>query len=525
MKNYMIDAFELKRKGYYKQAIELYYKVMSTEGDDIEILAELADLYFLLGNNERAMHYAEKALEIDENHASSLSVLRKVYLSDKNFDDAERIAKQIYSLTESETDLLELVKILEYRKKYDEIVLYTQNIEDIECKYKYALALYNLKQFDKAIDVLNNIVPDNLQTDYKEKVYELTGKIYYEQKNMDKAKEVFKKLEENNAENAESLNYIGLNKLDELKLDEAIEYFKSASEKDSKNPQYYFNMGQAYYLKGWFDEAKKSFNTAICLNPMDESYHYSLAYLLYRSGDYENAEAHLNPEYFDSKVLLQVIKAEKGDLATPKIELEKLLKEHPENELILSSLARIYFNLDMYKQAETIIKQAIELNSKSFEYQSFLVRIMLKLKQYDEANNKVKELVEKYPNYYYAKVLEAELNLEKKDYDALFDSAQDLIELDINHYEGYYYNACALFEKEDVNFAIESLKKAISLDVANAELYVKMSEFYQTIGKYEDAFEYIKEASDIDKSAKNKELYMQLASILRRKGIKDVSGK
>ena len=220
-----------------------------------------------------------------------------------------------------------------------------------------------------------------------------------------------------------------------------------------------------------------------------------------------------------------MIKAEKGDLATPKIELEKLLKEHPENELILSSLARIYFNLDMYKQAETIIKQAIELNSKSFEYQSFLVRIMLKLKQYDEANNKVKELVEKYPNYYYAKVLEAELNLEKKDYDALFDSAQDLIELDINHYEGYYYNACALFEKEDVNFAIESLKKAISLDVANAELYVKMSEFYQTIGKYEDAFEYIKEASDIDKSAKNKELYMQLASILRRKGIKDVSGK
>ena len=28
-------------------------------------------------------------------------------------------------------------------------------------------------------------------------------------KRMDKAKEVFKKLEENNAENAESLNYIG----------------------------------------------------------------------------------------------------------------------------------------------------------------------------------------------------------------------------------------------------------------------------------------------------------------------------
>ena len=47
-----------------------------------------------------------------------------------------------------------------------------------------------------------------------------------------------------------------------------------------------------------------------------------------------------------------------------------------------------------------------------------------------------------------------------------------------------------------------------------------MGEIYQAIGQYENAFEYIKEASDIDKSAKNKELYMQLANIIRRKGIK-----
>ena len=87
----------------------------------------------------------------------------------------------------------------------------------------------------------------------------------------------------------------------------------------------------------------------------------------------------------------------------------------------------------------------------------------------------------------------------------------------MNHFEGYYYNSIALFEKEDVNFAIESLKKAITLDVNNASLYVKMAEFYQALGKYEDAFEYIKEASDIDKSAKNRELYMQLSAIVRKR--------
>ena len=46
-----------------------------------------------------------------------------------------------------------------------------------------------------------------------------------------------------------------------------------------------------------------------------------------------------------------------------------------------------------------------------------------------------------------------------------------------------------------------------------------MAEFYQVLGKYEDSFEYIKEACDIDKSAKNKELYMKLSSIVRKRSV------
>ena len=46
-----------------------------------------------------------------------------------------------------------------------------------------------------------------------------------------------------------------------------------------------------------------------------------------------------------------------------------------------------------------------------------------------------------------------------------------------------------------------------------------MAEFYQAMGRYEDAFEYIKEASDIDKSAKNRDLYMQLSAIVRRRNL------
>lgn len=517
MKNSMIEAFELKRKGCYKQAIELYYKYMSEAGDDIEILSELADLYYLLGNYDRARNYISKALDIDSHHISSLRVKIKIYKSEKNYDSALKLAKEVYSQTKSETDLLVLLEFLEEKNSYNEIIEYTKDTEDVQCLYKSAEAMYRLGKRDEALDILNRIMPEVSGSD-SERVLNLIGKIYYDENNTDKAKEVFKKLEENNSQTAESLNYIGLDKLDELKLDEAIGYFDSAIEKDGKNPNYHYNMGQAYFLKGWLDEAYDCFNKAICLNPTEEKYHYSLAYLYYKKGDYTDAQMHLNPEYFDSKVLLQVIKSEKGDLAGAKVELEKMLNDNPENETILYSLAKIYYNLDMYKQAKTIIENVLEINSKSFEYHSFYIHVLIKLGLYEEAKEKIAKLTEQYPNYYYAKVLEGELNLVMQDYDALFDTAQELIELDYNHYEGYYYNALALFEKDDVGFAIESLKKAISLDVANAELYVKMSEFYQATGRYEDAFAYIKEASDIDRSAKNQELYMQLAGILRKNG-------
>ena len=148
---------------------------------------------------------------------------------------------------------------------------------------------------------------------------------FRKQNEKEKANEVFKKLEENNIDTAEGLNFIGLNKLEELKTDEALDYFQQAVEKDGQNSEFYYNMGQAYYLKGWFEEAKKCFNTAICINPTEERYHYSLAYLLYRCEDYENAKNHLNLDFFDSKVLSEVIKFEEGNLATPKVELEKMM--------------------------------------------------------------------------------------------------------------------------------------------------------------------------------------------------------
>ena len=110
----------------------------------------------------------------------------------------------------------------------------------------------------------------------------------------------------------------------------------------------------------------------------------------------------------------------------------------------------------------------------------------------------------------------AKINFEQQNFDEVFEAAQNIIERDQNCTEGYYYNALALFEQGDTLFATESLKKAISLDVNNASLYIKMSEFYQDLGDFKNAFDWAKEASEIDeRNYKYKWLCAKIAVILK----------
>src|SRR5574344_1546670 len=486
MKQMMIEAFELKRKGYYKQAIELFYKLLAKESDNIEILSELGCLYLLLENYDRAVHYTQKALDIDENHVNSLMTLKSIAQKNGEIEKAGKIANKIYIITSSQEDLAEFLKLLNNQKLYNEATGFADMVTTSVSAKEVAIAYFKLSKYVEATAILQNYTEEeNLD------ILNILCKVYFKSNDKEKLKEVLKKLDKKELKDIETFNYMGLTKLEELKLDEAVECFKKVVDSDSKNSEAFYNLGQAYFLKGWLKESKQAFVNAICLQPENEEYHYSLAYALYREGDYQNAVAHLNEEHLNSKVLKMMIKFQQGDMAKPKVELEKLLKDNPKNETILYSLAQIYSALDMFKQSLAMIQKVIELKSDSFEYKSFECNLMIKLKMLDEVKPKIEELNKIYPNYYYAKVLCAEYYYNIQDYDALFDIAQDLIDLDLNQYEGYYYNALALLGKNDINFAIESLKKAITLNVNNAALYVKMAEVYQSIGKYQDAFEYI----------------------------------
>lgn len=500
--DYIKKSFELKNQGFYKPAIEMLYKALAIDGDNLEILAQLAHLYTLLGNFERAICYVEKVLEISPKHVDCLFLLSDIHVEQGNLKLAKEVCDKIYEIQPTSQNLAKKINLLNKLNDFDAIKEIEQTVNDFndEVLYEFASAYKENYEFQKAQELLELGLAKN---DKSQKIMLLLAKIYYDNKDFEKSKKLFTDLKKLNP-SAEVMNYLGLFKLGESSFTQAIDYFSKAHKAEAQNAEYLYNLASAYFLNGWLDEALKYFNQAICFDPENIDYHFSLAYLYYQKKLYDKASYELKfintieQHHELSNVLNAMIIGKNGDLLTAKSQLEKIIKNNESEDFAYSALSEIYKELSQTDLAEETIKHAIELKPNSLDYLTELIEIELVQKKYEDALKLAEKIVEINEKYIYAYIVIAKINLELKDFDKVYDAAQDIIELDSNCPEGYYYNAISLFEQGDKDFAVESMKKAISLDLNNASLYVKMSEFYQELGDFKQAYAWAQEASAID---------------------------
>ena len=102
MKELLQEGFILKSKGYYKHAIEAFYKALELDNSSSELLLEIAEVYYLMGDEERTLNYIEQILEHNPTHIESLNLLKKIFVNKKAWAEAEQTAKNIYCITQME---------------------------------------------------------------------------------------------------------------------------------------------------------------------------------------------------------------------------------------------------------------------------------------------------------------------------------------------------------------------------------------------------------------------------------------
>lgn len=336
IKEILQEGFILKEKGYYKHAIETFYKVLELDNSSLELLLEIAKCYYLLNDEERALNYIEQILEKEPTHIQALKLLKEIFLSKNALTEAEQTAKNIYCISQDKKDLIEILELLIKLKRFSEVLEY--NVESFESDVLYykAYAKLFLNELDDAETYINKSI--DLEESDKKKF--LKSKILYKKNKINESKEIINNLQID-IKDSEALNFVGLVEQYNFNFEKALDYFKQAIKLNSKNDEYYYNCASTFFKMGDVQQAKKFYNLAISLAPENQNYHFALANLYYSEKNYKRAMEELNYDFFEARLLKSIILYDSGYLVIAKREFEKLLKEQPENDLIKDYSSRI----------------------------------------------------------------------------------------------------------------------------------------------------------------------------------------
>ena len=337
IKNLLQEGFALKSKGHYKHAIEVFYKALELDNSSAELLLEIAELYYLMGSEERALSNIEQILDANPTHIESLKLLEKIFKDKNALEEAEQTAKNIYCISHEEEDLVDILKLLNQQGKYDEVMEFKVETPNCRVILEQARACFYNKKLDLAKSMLESI----LQIEPKnQEAMLLYGKVLYANNEKDKCVPLVEYLLLDDT-NADLLNFVALVKSYDGELKTAERYLQLAIKADRKNAEYYFNLGTVYFKSGDIGMARKYFNLAISISPENRNYHFALANLYYSEKHYKKALEELRGDFFEARLLKAVILYDTGYVALAKKEFAELRGKHPDNPIVEDYWTRI----------------------------------------------------------------------------------------------------------------------------------------------------------------------------------------
>ena len=336
IKEILQEGFILKEKGYYKHAIEAFYKALEVDNASVELLLEIAKCHFLLKDEERALNYIEQALEKEPTHIESLKFLQDIFETKNALIEAEQTAKNIYCISQDINDLVEIFNLLIKQKRYSEILEYKTEETSSEIFYYKAYAKLFLNELKDAENYINQAIAMN----ENDKNKFLKAKILYKMNRNQECVEIIKNIKIDTSD-SEVLNFTGLVEQYECNFKKALEYLHLAIKLAPQHDEYYYNCASTYFKMGDIQNAKKFYNLAISLAPDNQNYHFALANLYYSEKHYKRAIEELDYDFFEARLLKSIILYDSGYLAIAKKEFDKLIQEQPENELIKNYRLRI----------------------------------------------------------------------------------------------------------------------------------------------------------------------------------------
>ncbi len=165
-------ASNLFQSGEYDKAINEYLKI---DPPTVDSLIGIAAAYQYLADNNNAIDYYKKALELDNKNPDIPYYIASLYVNINDIDNAKKYADIALSLNNSNSQAKEILKYVAEKETEKELA--------------NAIELYNSQQYNDAVNLLNNLVKND-QSNYS--VYYYRALSYDALNNYEKAVEDYK---------------------------------------------------------------------------------------------------------------------------------------------------------------------------------------------------------------------------------------------------------------------------------------------------------------------------------------------
>ncbi len=155
--NYSENAYKYFYEGKYREALSLYYKILSSDLDNSINYYNVALVYDVLEEYELAVSYYKKSIRLDGSNIRSMNNLARIYIDEiKDYDMAEIYLNQSIQIAPTDAEAYNLfgnISIL--RKDFDLALRYLKKSTILDKNYfknyyDIAICYYALDKFEEA---------------------------------------------------------------------------------------------------------------------------------------------------------------------------------------------------------------------------------------------------------------------------------------------------------------------------------------------------------------------------------------
>jgi tetratricopeptide (TPR) repeat protein len=380
-------------------ALSFYQKFIDYFGPDLDIYAQMAQVYNVLGNNDRLLTVLKDMSALDPENYEVKKSLADTYLQMDSVDYALQLYTEVIG-NQPRNFLVRASIAHVYLLKHDN----ARAAEQVQAVMKDSLSLDEQLQFGQAFVsvILKDSTVAPLAMDLFQKIktenpgdwrsYWFLGSIANITHDDSTALIYFQKVTELAAWNVDGWVAVASMYYDAGKFDRAIAVMDEAEKHVPNEYRVYFLMGISQQRLRNDVEAARALEHALSLNDKNVDVYSSLGLV------YDEMDRHTDSDSMYERALRidphnhLVLNNYGYSLSVRNIQLDRALamsedalRQQPDNQSYLDTKGWINFQLGRYEEAEAAVRRAVELGSKSPVIMEHLGDIYSKMDKKDKA--------------------------------------------------------------------------------------------------------------------------------------------